>query len=92
MWWRASIHGGPGSVPVRAWNGSSGFGSGGSFLGKGFLPISVQFKGMARFRFRFLKTVPTVPVSVPGKTSPEGSGSVPVPSCRYDTVQRDSSL
>ena len=46
-----------GSVTVRAWNGLSG--SGFQFRrllgGKTFLCISVQFKGMARFRFRFLK-------------------------------------
>ena len=72
------------SVTVRAWNGSSG--SGFRFrrflLEKGFLHISVQFKGMARFWFRFLKkTVPMVPVSDPGKTVPtvpvSSSGLVP---------------
>ena len=33
---------------------------------KAFLFMSVGFKGMARFRFRFLKTVPTVPVPFSG--------------------------
>ena len=45
----------------------------------------MQFKGMALFRFRLLKTVPIVPVSAPGRTVPtvavSSSCSVLVPSC-----------
>ena len=58
-------------------------------LQKGFFCVSVEFnrKGRFWFRFRFLETVPAVPVllSVSGKTVPtvpvSGSGSVPEPPC-----------
>ena len=56
----------------------------------GFSCVSVPFnrKGRFQFRFRFLETVPAVPVplSVSGKTVPtvpvSGSSSVPEPPCR----------
>ena len=88
--------GGPGSVWLRFGDGTVRadpvFGSGGSSKEGGFLCFStISHRG--RFRFRFLETVPAVPVprSVPAKTVPavpvSGSGSVPGPPCvlRFDS-------
>ena len=68
------------------------FGSGGSSAKKGFSvfqlhSVQVNRKGRLRFQFRFLETVPAVPVplSVSGKTVPTvpvlGAGSVPESPC-----------
>ena len=64
------MHGGPGSVWL-------GYGLG----VERFVSVIEERKGQFRFRFRFLKKVPAVPVSAPGKTLPavrvSGSSSVP---------------
>ena len=84
------LQGGPGSVRFGYGLGVEGFER---FrfsvlavpLQKGAFCVSVQFNREGRFRFRFLKKVPAVPVplSVSGKTVPtvpvSGPGSVPEP-------------
>ena len=70
-------------APVRfgyglGWNGSSGSGFRlrRLFWRREFLCFPVQLNRERQFRFRFLKTVPAVPVlrSVPGENGSDGSG------------------